>query len=137
MRKLLAILLSLIVLFSSTGITLATHLCGGNAVDLQVLYGIADVGCGMEDQTPDPCPDNQQTFDLNVKSCCDDLMATIDIDEYNLQLLKAVNIPFIVALAATSLNPYTFQSEKQTGYLNYSPPLLEQDIPVLHQVFLL
>ncbi len=47
MKKILAISLALIMLSTNTGLSMATHYCGGLAVKSQLVLGHESLDCGM------------------------------------------------------------------------------------------
>lgn len=129
MRKTIAVLLSVFVLFSSFSYCLSIHYCGQNIVDI-ALFGNAKT-CSMESEV-----------DLDLKkSCCADRNIFIESEDYlsskefEKQAIKKVEILLV------KLNfPIGILSEEQSiGYVkkHYTPPLIEHDITLVVQSFLL
>lgn len=136
LKKLLAISLSIIMLMSSIGVTLATHFCMGHAVDSQWSLGKADVDCGMGMAVIQTCDHETQ---LNRVPCCENKYQSATHDESLTQaeLLLNFKISFDTAIVMLFNWQPTFNTVTFSENSFYSPPLLAQVIPVLHQSFLL
>lgn len=139
MKRIIATSLIVLFLFSQTGITVATHYCGGHAVKSAVLVGNKLPGCGMEmmqscemnspDEGPlvrrEPCcQDHLQTLEAN-----EELLTSIIHTSSNLQesdnhsdLSHAVSYVSVIA---------------EPNYASNSPPLIEQDFQIDLQTFLI
>ena len=59
MQKVFSILLSILMLASSTGVTYAKHFCGGYEVLSVVTLGEKHLSCGMI-MNPDSCKDEEK-----------------------------------------------------------------------------
>ena len=139
MKKVLAIFLSMLMLTSNVGITFATHYCGGKAVKTSIMLGQEDLSCGMAEMESS-CKNHSQTPTIQSKGCCENQYVQFEIeDDYNSQ--ATVEIPvdynFVAAFVISYINLYSFDASAEAEYLNYAPPLLDLDIPVLIQSFLL
>ena len=89
-----------------------------------------DKGCKKEGST-----ENQ----IKKKPCCENEYRSLDLeDEFQPQVINSsVNLEFVAAFFITLIGKvYAAESDK-AEYLNYSPPLIERDIPVLIQSFLI
>jgi len=138
-RNLVSIFLALLILLSNTGLTFATHYCGGFAVKRQLMFGHHALDCGMANMDSDceNLPPEDDT--LKSKSCCENHYQTLDTDDdYNSCEIQTIPNPdFIVAFAQTFLAISISAGNEKQQYTHYSPPLLEYDMPVMNQVFLL
>lgn len=142
MKKFLSIFLSILLLASSTGVTMATHYCGGLAVKSQLMLGLAGLDCGMNDMDKEKgCETEDDSSESHIKTenCCENQYLSIDSEDTVITKLSIHSpvLKFFLALAFTYLGLPPTEVDHTTPYLNYSPPLLAQDIPVLHQSFLL
>lgn len=138
MKKAFTIFLSLLMLVSNTGLIFATHYCGGKAVKSGIILGHDSIGCGMED-TDNSC-ENQSQSPFIKSNCCQNQYVQLQIeDSYNSPTVieSPVDFNFITILIVSYINLYSFDGLVQTHFLNYAPPLLDLDIPVLIQSFLL
>lgn len=138
MKGFLSILLSVLLLAGSTGITIATHFCAGHAVKSKVQLGHTDLDCGMNMDSE--CPsDNSSDYILKSDNCCENHFQSIEADEMiKAQMaFKAVNLPFFIAFAYTLFDLITPEEQLPVLAGEYAPPILAQDIPVLYQSFLL
>lgn len=134
LKRILAISLSALMLISSTGVSLATHFCMGRAVETKLSLGEAELDCGMEETQS--CEHQTQ---LHRIPCCDNEYQSISHDE-NFSLSKLL-ISFELSLQAEIFRLFDWQPnfDKLLSTLNlfYPQPPLAQDLPILHQSFLL
>ena len=139
MKKVLAIFLSILMLTSNVGITFATHYCGGKAVKTSIMLGQEDLSCGMTEMELS-CEKHPESPTVTSKSCCENQYVQFEIeDDYNSSTIveTPVQIDFVAAFIISYINLYSFDASAEAEYLNYAPPLLDLDIPVLIQSFLL
>ncbi|MEM1259040.1 MAG: hypothetical protein AAGH81_10940 [Bacteroidota bacterium] len=131
MRKicsLISTLLSLLVLLSTTSWSVDKHLCMGRVMDVAFFHD-AD-SCGMEDAMTE----------MNGKHCCDDESFTVEgqddlklsWDEVNVDTQK-----FLIAFLQSYLELLVLPLGEDVPETIYPPPLLVQDLIVLHEVFLI
>lgn len=140
MKKAISIFLLFIMLASSSGVTLATHFCGGHIAEMAITFGATDLDCGMEQMEMDCTNENSHTgHHFQSNSCCENQNATIASDDATTTkiVLESIQQDFILAFAYTyfGINPFALDANKD--YISYCPPELRQDIPVLHQSFLI
>lgn len=124
---------------SNVGLTFATHYCGGKAVKTSIMLGQEHLSCGMTDMES-PCEKHPESPSVTSKSCCENLYVQFEIeDDYNSSTIveTQVQIDSVAAFIISSVNLYSFDASAEAEYLNYAPPLLDLDIPVLIQSFLL
>ncbi|WKN45395.1 HYC_CC_PP family protein [Tunicatimonas pelagia] len=151
MRKIIAISLALLMLFSNMGFAIAIHYCGGMAVESKLMYGHDPLDCGMatmdmaemdnvDTATVDKqfCP-SELTHELQLTKtpCCENEYQSLDVDgDYEPTVVQpSLNLAFVAAFAVSFLE-IAFPTKTLTSrYADYSPPLIEQDISVLYQVF--
>ena len=139
-KALISILLVCLFLFANLQMSLGTHFCGGRAVESAFILADHSLGCGMEDEDED-C-ESHSAFDgynFGQKECCNNdflsLQLTDDFNKRNksfssetialeISVIGYVNLHINTAF----LSPYVPESP---------PPLLEEDIQVLFQTFLI
>ena len=122
--------MALLLVVATMGVTMHKHYCMGRVQDVayfQESKSCADL-LGMDEEVcpPNCCKDTHEEFKV------DDLSATafsfdLDTDFHLLHAFTYLLLDFNVLTAPTH----------QVAYQNYRPPLIEQDIPVLVQSFLL
>ena len=126
------------MLTSHTGFALGTHYCGGFAMDTKAMIGHIDLDCGMGDMDKDCESDTDPGMHFEKVPCCENEYLSIEIeDEFKSNMAQAkVNIAFIASFVFSLSELYTF-SENSPEYFDYDPPMVEEDISLLHQVFLI
>ncbi|MGB3467114.1 MAG: hypothetical protein WBA74_17670 [Cyclobacteriaceae bacterium] len=138
MKKVIAISLALILLSTNLGFAVATHYCGGMAVKTQLVLGHEVLDCGMASINKS-CKKSIEGTYLNNKPCCQNVHQSIDTeDDFKPTIIQStVNVEFVAAFIVTFLHLPISSVNEESQYANYSPPLIDQDISVLHQVFLI
>lgn len=136
MKSVLSILIALVFLAGQVGFTLSTHYCGGKIFEQSLGVIHSDLSCGMEGESTTICENNGTAVKDNC--CHDEFQSLALVNEFKTQV-DEINISEYLALVFTlsffellSFDPPSFSEE-----LNISPPLLERDIPVLIQSFLI
>ncbi|MBL7872406.1 MAG: hypothetical protein JNM78_12390 [Cyclobacteriaceae bacterium] len=133
-RTILCSLLALLVLISSSSFMVNMHLCGGHVQSISVIEKAT--ACAMELAKTPPCHKSM----AKKKSCCTEDHIIFEgkhfklQDETSLQLLQSswvVELPLISSL----LVPVT--SVTESHLTQYSPPLIDRDITVQVQSFLI
>ena len=84
--------------------------------------------------------DTQNKDSFKKAKCCYNETIGVDItDELSNadnSTLNQAQLTFITAYLSSSYHLF-FLEEKQPDYFNYSPPLIYQNVSVLHQVFII
>lgn len=139
MKKLLSIFLACLMLMAGTGVTLATHYCGGYAIKSRLMLGQHEVDCGMRMGMKCPSSNDQLEIHKPVKKCCDNVYQTVSADDTILAKGAAgeVNIQFLAAFTYSCLGLEPTNIEVKFPQTKDPPPLLDQDIYILNQSFLL
>ena len=116
------------------GFTMATHYCGGHAVETKITMGQAQVGCGMEEETQ-PC----ESPVIQQKSCCEDEYISMSIeDDFNSNVTSVeLNSIFLFTFTYAFFNLQPSVEDKKTVLPDTSPPPLKQSRQVLFQTFLI
>ena len=140
MKQFTAILLSLLMLASSTGLAVGAHYCGGKPVKTQLVIGHANIDCGMAKmQSNCKSPSSDDCKQIKRKSCCDNHYVSVDTDNTlnNKVKMSSLDVYFLVALIYTNFGIDPFGRELNTVCSYYSPPLLKRDTQILFQTFLI
>lgn len=118
---------------------MATHYCGGEAVESKLMLVKHALDCGMSDME-EACeakmPYGQQ---LSPEPCCQNEFQTFQVDDtFKTQVLQTgPNWTFVAAFVQSFILPALHTPNTVAQYREYSPPLPEQDIQVLFQTFLI
>lgn len=131
-RSIVSLALAALVLVASSSFTVNMHLCGGSVQSVSLIEMATP--CPMEVNTP-PC---HKAF-AKRSSCCDDELFLYQGQDFknheaaNIQVVQqawVIDLPVlaqIVPVAAAKFSHHTL----------YKPPLLQHDITVLIQSFLI
>ena len=133
MQKIISIVLTILILASSTGVTYAKHFCGDFEVISAITLGEKDLSCGMKMDVKG-C-DNQIQED---RHCCKNKYENIDTDDnYSVSLFDLqINVPFIASFVPIFIfKQFSDNSQALLLYANYKPPPIGKDLSVLYQVF--
>jgi hypothetical protein len=131
-KKISAILMAFVVLFSTMSFSVSQHYCGDFLVN-SALFSKAE-SCGMEMQNPT----SNNNCELTKKNCCSDVVKQVEgqsnlkIDFSNLTFEQQY---FVAVFTYTYLNLPEGISTNNNPFNQYSPPLVDKDIAVLYQVF--
>ncbi|MEP5614455.1 MAG: hypothetical protein ABJP45_19540 [Cyclobacteriaceae bacterium] len=121
-RKIVNVFLAVLLLVATTGVTLNKHYCMGRLKSVAVFVSANTCEAGKEDPMP-CCKDTSEELKVNeLTKASFDFKATADL--------------YLLAAITYVLLEDTYSSaDKQVEFYNYDPPLPEQDIRVLTQVF--
>jgi len=139
MKKVFALLLALLMLTTNVGITIAAHYCGGMKVKTGFSLGKSNLSCGMTSMDQS-CENHNSGDGLHAKNCCENESLAISIEDNYDSVANAANhfnLFYPAPIFYTSRSTYDLVLSTQKEYLDYSPPFLDRDIPVLVQSFLL
>lgn len=141
LKRILSISLMLVILVLNVGLTHITHYCGGEAVESSLSLVHSDLSCGMTSTEMQSCTNDEHKEAFNKKGCCENeytsISADIDYNHHQINSDNYVDLKFIVAFAYSYVNNYLFLQEDQPFFIFYRPPILDRDISVLHQVFII
>jgi hypothetical protein len=136
-KRLLSISLSILLLFSNIGLSIASHYCGGQKVLSELVIGHNQLDCGMIETLCEEDDKNQHPS-FSKKSCCENRVTVLDSKEtLNTQLLQIeINTPFLIAFTYYCLHIH-FSEDFSTQFTTYLPPSLKIDRQAMFQAFLL
>ena len=99
-------------------------------METQIVVGHTELHCGMSDMESGCETETSKENQFKKKPCCE--------NEFQAQVIgSSLSLEFVAAFFATFIG-ITYSSEAdKTEYKNYSPPLIERDIPILVQSFLI
>jgi len=133
MQKTISILLSLLLLLSTTGLTYGQHFCEGIVVDKSLALGFETMSCA-EVEADDACENNPAEDD-----CCSDTYFQIQTDkEFSVKSSYAsLEIPPFVAVETNFLIEVDPFSREQQSFAYYTPPERNLDLQALLQTYLI
>ena len=131
-RTVVSVMLAAMVLVASSSFTVNMHLCGGSVQSVSLIEKATP--CPMEVNTP-PC---HKAFAKRA-GCCDDEQFVFEGKDFKvhesagvqpLQPGWLIDVPVVAVVIPSVSSPVV-------GQTAYKPPLLQHDIPVLIQSFLI
>ncbi len=129
----MSISLSLLLVLGSIGTTLGTHFCGGHAVISELMLGQKHLDCGMGMmEMPEKSGDQQ----VSAPDCCENQYVTVENDDYEV-VIEAPTF-LITIQSPTFLYQVELNQESPVfSFRDLSPPLPDEPLNVLHQVFII
>jgi hypothetical protein len=134
-----AISLSAVILFLSAGFTINSHHCGEATISTAIAIGHSIDGCGM-DVDQNSCNKADHNNPEKKKNCCNNEFQQLKITgDYNKTDATSLNssFSFLTALIISQEIHFSNIHFHKNEYLLYSPPISEQNIQVLAQIFLI
>jgi len=133
--KISSVFLAFTVMFSTLSFTVEKHVCMGEITD--VSFFIEADTCGM---TADYC-DAKDSLETKTEKekCCNNLQELIQGNQNEQQALNSLELnqlQFILTFTYTYLNLFEPSTDLNLANI-YSPPLVDRDINVLYQTFLI
>jgi hypothetical protein len=136
MSKIISILLCVLLLLSSAGVTYAQHYCGEFEMLSKVTLGEEHLSCGMAMEVPG-CEDDDDAEDCH---CCGNQYTSVTTDDnfakanFNIDFNKSFAIAFVSVFRLQQVAEYKAGID---NYALYYPPPLYKNIPVLYETFLI
>jgi len=128
-------MLALLVLVSSSSFMVNMHFCGGHVQSISLIEEAAS--CPMETQLP-PC---HKKMAVKKSGCCQDKHVAFEGKDFNAQVQDFSSLNLLAIHWVASLPMImVIQVNEALAYSNhipYKPPIVERDIPVLVQSFLI
>jgi len=133
-KKIAAILMTLVVIFSTLSFTVHQHYCGGE-VFASALFSKAD-SCSMDEKTSSKADCN-----IDDKDCCENVIKVYkgqnELESTDVLSLNFNQQLFVTSFIYTYINLFEGLDTNIIPFKNYSPPLLVTDIHIVDQVFLI
>ena len=130
----------MLVLLSSVSFTFGMHFCMGQLQSFALFSGAEP--CEMT-QEEAPCTSDKHDPDrdylITKKGCCEDHTVVVEGSE-DLSIVSSISAPDLqLAAVLYALVSFIFSAPQLDFYSfkDYSPPLIDRDIPVLVQSFLI
>jgi hypothetical protein len=132
-KNIASVFLAFLVLFSTMSFTIDMHYCGDTLVDLAVFNHAKT--CGME-------VEQSSSMDNSIikKDCCNDEQITFNgQDEITISLdnLTFDQHLFVASFIYSYINLFEAFDKEIIPFKDYTPPLVDKDIQVLYQTFII
>jgi len=143
LNRITSLLMAFLMLVSSTGFSIDLHYCQGNLKSFSLL---GEAKSCHEMAKAKHCSKMKKACHAPKtthckKDCCSNKKIEISADEdaqkIQVEHLSLKQIKFVTAFVKTFVLGDTDLSRQFIPHLNYKPPLLNRDIPILIQSFLL
>jgi hypothetical protein len=136
LKPIVSSLLALLVLVSSSSFMVNMHFCGGQMQSVSLIED-ADA-CPMEIQLP-PC---HRKMEIKKTGCCEDKHVAFEGKDFNAKvqdfsLLNWQAINWVDSLPVIMEVVQLNEALALSNHTPYKPPIVERDIPVLVQSFLI
>ncbi len=151
--RFISCLLAMLILMSTSGWAVDMHYCGGEFQHLSLLgeaKSCHELGggthCQKKKETKSCCSVKKMNEQCSLTQtekddCCKNETLLLDLDtdlkDAPAQEISLENIAFILVYVETFIGNAPDTKDTPCKFLNYKPPLLHRDIPVLIQSFLL
>lgn len=126
-------------MFNSIGVTVSSHYCEGALEKVNIGIFSKDLSCEMM-MEKDACPLHSSSNKIKKTPCCSNQFIHIALEEnYEKGSVKEteLNPSFLIAYTFVTSGFNPFIKDRDFNLLFYTPPLLDRDIPVLVQSFLI
>ncbi len=136
LHKFLALILAFIVLFTSFSFTVEKHICMGEVADVSYFNEADSCDMVMEEEE---CVMDTSCDSMEQEQCCNDIQVLIQGNQNEQQAIAGFELnqlQFVLAYTYTYLNLFEIK-EQPIAFTYYSPPLVDKDIQVLYQTFLI
>src|SRR5690554_2885733 len=136
MQKTISIFFSFLLLISSSGIAFSQHFCGEMEMASEITLGEKHLSCGMEDFANPSCNDDHLTDD----HCCHNQFTSVQTDENFAKTSLDLKFQKLFSATFTSvfvLDVVEFASVQYTIFPDYDPPIIEQNLNILYDTFLI
>lgn len=135
-KSIVSSLLALLVLVSSSSFTVKIHFCGGHVQSVSLIED-ADA-CPMDVQLP-PC---HKKMVVKKSGCCEDKHVAYEGKDFNTQVQDFSILSWYATnwIATLPIIMEVIQVNEALAFSNhtpYKPPIVERDIPVFVQSFLI
>lgn len=140
--RIISLILAATIVLSTGGIAISKHLCNGEVKDVAVFHKAEPCEHSAAVQ-PVKCPIHENMViqpDRNIKDCCSETNAYLNDDEPKNTNSSEFSVTFELVVLYTYFH-YLFnnyiQDELTENTISEIPPLLNQDLHVLVNTFLL
>ncbi|VAV82441.1 hypothetical protein MNBD_BACTEROID02-1455 [hydrothermal vent metagenome] len=134
LKNITSLFLAFLVLFSTMSLTINEHYCGDILVDITVFTNVNS--CGMDMHSSET---NSQNIITKNQCCNNEHIVKKGQDELNISTnsLSFDQQLFVASFIYSYINLFEGLDNKITPFKDYSPPIVNKDIQVLYQTFLI
>ena len=128
-----AVILALLMLFSTVSFTVDMHFCGDTLVDYSFFDSDAKCGVQLAESDTAQCP-------MSLMNCCTDAELVQEGQDQVTFLIENLSVDqqlFLVSYISTFLIQINNYSTESTEIPDYPPPLVKKDFQVLYETFLI
>lgn len=129
-KKIGAVLMTFIVVFSTMSFSVSHHYCGSEIVDVALFSKAKTCGVNMNMEMPSSSDDCK----FGDKDCCTISETEFEPTVINLTFEQQL---FVASFIYTYINLFEGLENNIIPFKNYSPPILVTDIHIVDQVFLI
>lgn len=126
------------ILLSSVGLAKTIHLCMGTEMESAIGFSTSHIECEMTIKRSD-CHSKKEASSHKEKDCCAEEFELIILDQDTQKSSLALDYSpeFVISLVYTFFGVSIFSAGTEQNYSNYPPPILRQDLQILHQSLLI
>ncbi|WMI67755.1 hypothetical protein [Mangrovimonas sp. YM274] len=132
-HKTVSLLMAFVVLFSTMSFTINMHYCGDTLVETALFHKAK--GCGMEMQQL-----GTESCSVTKKNCCEDQQVVVDGQDTLHTSVDKISFEqqvFITTLVFTYLSLFDEDTNQETSYQDYKPPLVIRQLYKLDETYLI
>lgn len=144
--RFIALIMACLMFVTSAGFAIDMHFCQGKLKSVS-FFGKAKSCHDMVDKSMENCPHHQKMMTgkeacLEDKDCCSNKTVYFQSDQ-DQELQKSDFVistslqQFVLAYVAVFLSSDYTIAHEAIPFAHYKPPLIQKDIPIFHQSFLL
>lgn len=138
LKPILSFALGLLVLISSTSFTINMHLCMGHVQAVSLIEPATP--CAMELMAMDMAKEKRSCSSVTKKGCCEEKSILFDGTEYQYKASEHFTlsaIDFVTLSNPVELIIDHSSSAITSHFVLYKPPLIDRDVTVMVQSFLI
>ncbi|MBE7688979.1 hypothetical protein G1L02_12060 [Tenacibaculum finnmarkense] len=132
-HKIMSIVMTFVVLFSTMSFTVDMHYCGDELVDTAIFQKAKNCGMEMQKLSSKDCS-------ITKKSCCSDKQVAVNgQDELKVSFdsLSFEQQKFVVSFIYTYINLFEGLQQNTTSFSGYPPTLIVKNIYKLDETYLI
>jgi len=132
-HRIMSMLMTFVVLFSTMSFTIDMHYCGGTLVDTAIFHKVKTCGMEMQSHTSKDCS-------ITKKNCCNDEQLVVDGQDELQLVIDKVSFEqqvFIASFVYTYINLFEGFDKDVTSFEVYKPPLVIRQLYKIDETYLI